>query len=349
MRNIFKNLMSPRAKSFGRALGRRARRYILTAEKLTVGVTDFGAAITDIIVPGRDGKPVNAVLGYDDASGYEKGTSSLGATVGRYAGRIGGARFTLEGREYLLEKNDGENHLHGSFGKRFFKAERIENGVRFTLLSPDTDEGFPGELRLFVTYEAEGGTLRVTYEAETDRDTVLNITNHSYFNLSGEGNCADHVLTVFADGTAEVGNGLIPTGRLLPVHGTPLDFTAPRRLKETIEDAELSATRGLDHSFIVRGEPGTLRSAARLTSPKTGVSLLCRTTQPTVHVYTAGFLDMDAAQRLRGGAKAEKNGGVCLETQHLPDSPNRPEFPSVLLKAGERFREVTEYVFGTEG
>ena len=332
-------MVSISEKSFGYALGREASLFTLSSGSLAVSLTDLGAAIVSVFARDKYGLARNVVLGYEGASGYASGTSSLGATVGRYAGRIGGSRFTLHGKEYLLSPNDGENHLHGGFPLRFFEAEKTENGVRFSLESPEGDEGFPGALALSVSYELDGSTLRIIWEAVSGADTHLNITNHAYFNLEGGGTAGEHLLSVNADAYAEVGAGLIPTGRLKLLAGSPLDFRAPDRLKRAIEDGRLSSTRGLDHSFILRGEAGKMREAARLFSEKTGILLICRTTQPTVHIYTAGFLYLDASGLF------PRWGGVCLETQHLPDSPNKPAFPPTLLRAGETFREETEYEF----
>ena len=325
-------------KSFGAVSGREAKLFVLDSGALSVGMLDYGCTLAFVRIPARDGETVNAVLGYPDAEGYSLGTSCIGATVGRFAGRIGGARFTLDGKEYLLERNDGENHLHGGFHKRFYDAVRIENGVRFTLVSPDMDEGFPGELAFTVSVTLEGSVLRFEYEAASSRDTVINITNHSYFNLEGGGDVRGHILRVNAESFAELGPGMIPTGRLLPVSGTALDFTSPRAIGDISSCEELSLPGGLDHSFALENG-GALAECARLYSEKTGVGLVCRTTQPCVHIYTGNFVQLD------GAAAFPKNGGVCLETQHFPDSPNRPEFPAAHLRAGERFREVTEYEF----
>lgn len=330
---------------FGKINGRAAKLYTIAGESLAVSVTDFGAAITDIAAAGKNG-PVHAALGYPSAEGYLKGASCVGATVGRYAGRIGGAAFSLNGKRYELAKNDGENHLHGGFSKRFWDAEPIENGVIMTLLSPDGDEGFPGGLEVSARFEVIKNTLRVTYSARAKGDTVVNLTNHSYFDLNGRGSAANHELTVNADEFAELGPGNIPTGRLLPVCGTALDFSRPRRLSDAIDDPRLAVTRGLDHSFLIPG--GGLREAARLYSPESGVTLVCLTSAPTVHIYTAGFLHIDGGGVFANGETPASHAGVCLETQFLPDSPNKPGFPSTLLRAGETRTVVTEYVFITE-
>lgn len=334
MTNIFE-------KSFGKVSGREARLFVLDSGSLRVGLTDFGCTTAFIITGDRSGNEVNAVLGYGDARGYALGSSYVGAVVGRYAGRIGRARFTLNGRLYELERNDGENHLHGGFSKRFWDAEQVESGIRFTLVSPDMDEGFPGELRVSVTAEVIGGTLRFTYEAETESDTHINLTNHSYFNLNGGGSVNDHLLCVNANRFAQADPALIPTGEFRSVHGTPLDFTRERPLSAAIRSPFLRASRGLDHSFITDRPCGPygLADAARVSSPASGITLTCRTTQPSVHIYTAGFVNKDAYGRF------PVNGAVCLETQHLPDSPNKPEFPGTLLKKGDVFREITEYSF----
>lgn len=308
------------------------RLFKLGSGELSLEVTDLGAALVRLSFRGRP-----AVLGYDEPSLYAKGQSALGATVGRYAGRIGGARFSLDGSEYVLEKNDGENHLHGGFGKKLWRAEQLDNSVRFTLISPAGEEGFPGDVAVSAEYRLEGPVLRLVYRAFSSAPTPINLTNHTYFNLEGAGSVGDHTLTVNAPLYAETDGDLIPTGRFIETAGSALDLSSPRRLSELISEPSLARTRGLDHSFIV---PGCgLRFAARLVSIKAGFGMDCFTTRPTVHVYTGGFLDSDPA------AVFPQNGGVCLETQHLPDSPNRPEFPSAVLRPGEVFSAVTEYRF----
>lgn len=325
---------------FGRTSLGAAHTWALSTPFLTARVTDLGASLVSLRVRTPAGRLKNTVLGYKNAALYEKGTSTVGATVGRYAGRIGGAAFTLDGKEYALEKNDGENHLHGGFMKSLWHAEAGEGRVRFALSSPDGDEGFPGALRVFCTYEAEGRTLRIVYEAEADAPTVLNLTNHSYFSLGGS--AEEELLSVNAELYAELGPGSIPTGRLLPVSGTVFDLREPKRIGSFVDSPELSETSGLDHSFIInRSAPG-LACAARLYDPETGLTLVCRTTRPTVHIYTANFLHLDAA------GSFPRHGAVCMETQHLPDSPNKPDFPSTVLRPGEEYREETEYEFLTQ-
>lgn len=332
---------------FGFVNGRQATLYTLRSDEACVSICDLGCTLTGFTVSDRRGRPTDIVRSYADAADYEEGSSSLGATVGRYAGRIGGARFSLGDKEFLLEKNDGENHLHGGFGKRFWSVEQIDDKLRFTLLSPDMDEGFPGELSVSVTAELSGRRLRLTYEAVCDAPTVLNLTNHAYFNLAGSGDSLGLYLRVRSDRYAELGSGMIPTGRLLPVAGTTLDFTSEKRIGDVVYDGSLAKTCGLDHSFALENN-GELREAAELFCPETGLRLICRTTQPTVHIYTANFLHLDSVGVDKNGERLSRYGAVCLETQHFPDSPNRPEFPSTALRPGERFREVTEYEAETE-
>ena len=326
---------------FGAVNGRRARLFTLSSECISVSVTDFGAAITNITVPDRNGEKVNAVLCCPSAEGYASGTSCIGACVGRFAGRIAGARFTLEGREYRLPQNDGENHLHGVFPKRFFDAEPVENGVKMRLLSPAGEDGFPGELRICVTYRLEGAALTVEYRAETDSITPLNITNHSYFNLNGSGTVKDHIIRVNADSFLELGPGMIPTGRILPVKGTALDLTDNKRIGCVLCSNELDMTGGVDHSFPLENG-GELKEAASLFSPDSGIGMRVFTTQPALHVYTGNFVHLDASGLFL------RHGGVCFETQSFPNSPNEPSFPSAVLRKGETFRETTVFLFETE-
>ena len=328
-------------KSFGSAFGREARLFTVSDGDISASFTDLGAALVSLRFCGRE-----TVLGYGSAEGYALGSSSLGATVGRYAGRIENARFTLGGREYRLPANDGPNHLHGCFAKRFFDVEASRDGLIFRLESPDGEDGFPGRLSLCVRAGLEGSSLRLAYEARTDSETVLNITNHSYFNLNGGGTVHGHRLRLFSDRFAEVREGLIPTGRLVPTSETVFDFTEERPLSGVLSSEEVKTTRGLDHSFYLPGEG--LKRAAELYSPDTGVRMTVLTTQPTVHVYTAGFLDLDEAGLPVNGAPAARHGGVCLETQHFPNSPNIKEFPGTELGKGDVYSEETIFSFCQE-
>ena len=322
--------------AFGSAQGRAAHICTLKSGGFGASFCDLGCTLVSFTEPG--GRDI--VLGYGRAEDYLAGSSCLGATVGRYAGRIGGAGFTLGGARYELERNDGPNHLHGGFPKRFFKVRGARGGLIFTLVSPDGDEAFPGELTLRVLVTLTGGRLRMEYRASADAPTPVNITNHSYFNLGGA-TVGGHLLRVCSDEYLETGEGLIPTGRRLKTAGTPLDHAEPTALSAAISSPLLKGTRGLDHSFPLPGEG--LREAARLCCPESGLGLVCRTTQPTIHVYTAGFLHLDSVGVGKNGAPLVSHGGVCLEAQHAPNSPNIPAFPSTVLAPGRELREIVEY------
>ncbi|MBO4385148.1 MAG: galactose mutarotase [Clostridia bacterium] len=327
---------------FGSVNGRRARLFTLSNGVISASFTDFGASLVSLLAPEKDGSRTETVLGYDRAEGYENGSCYIGATVGRFAGRIGGAAFTLDGTEYRLPKNDGENHLHGGFSKRFFDAEITGEELVFSLESPDGDEGFPGNLTLRVAVSLDGASLVIRYEAETDKRTAVNFTNHAYFDLDPEKKgIGKHTLKVYSDAFAETDPALIPTGRILPVSGSPADLSDGRLLSEIVSDGRLFATRGLDHSFILKGEG--MKIAAELVFPATGLAVACFTTLPAIHVYTGGFLDGDAGPVLRGGIKQKRHLGVALETERLPDSPNKPDFPETALAPGEKYSETTVY------
>lgn len=301
-------------------------------------ILPFGATLQSLFVPNREGKMCDVVLGYDSLSEYEERDGYLGAVVGRYANRIGGAAFHLNGRDYPLYANDGENHLHGGrqgFSHRLWTVEeREKDRVVFTLFSPDGDEGYPGNLRVKVTYALEGMSLRIRYEAQSDADTLCNLTNHSYFNLRGCGSVAEQKLMLFADGYTPVDAGLIPTGEIAPVEGTALDFRALRPIGS-----------GYDHNFVLRGTAGIRCPAARAYCAESGITMTVSTTMPGLQLYTAGFLTQRPG---KGGCTYRPGDGFCLETQFFPDSPNQPGFPSALLRAGEEYRQETIFEFGVE-
>ncbi|MGU3466798.1 aldose epimerase family protein [Methylobacterium sp. C33D] len=341
------------AEPFGTtADGRPVGRHTLCRGSLRVAVIEYGAAVTAIEVPDRAGRPANVVLGLDTLAGYETVSPSFGAIVGRYANRIAGGRFSLDGHSYRLPVNEAPNTLHGgpeNFGKRLWRAERSD-AARLVLSrrSPDGEEGFPGNLDVRVTYSLpEDGVLRVDYAAVTDRPTVLNLTNHSYFNLAGEGagSVLGHVVQVEADAFAPTDATQIPTGALLPVAGTPFDFRAPRALEARIRagDPQLAYAKGYDHTFALRGPAGTLRPAATCVDPGSGRRLDVRTTQPALQLYSGNNLD----GRLIGpsGRIYRSGDGVCFETQGFPDAPNQPAFPSAVLRPGETFAAATEFRF----
>ena len=337
--------------------GRRVTRYRLeNGNGMVVSVLDYGCTIQSVFVPDRSGRLADVVLGYDDIAGYEAGTVFFGAFVGRYANRIRKSEFELNGRMYRLEPNDGENHLHGNFSRELFSAELLPDGVVFRRTSPDGEEGFPGTLEVEVSYRlTESNALVLTYRAAADADTVLNLTNHSYFNLNGKGTVLGHKLSLFSDSFTEIGEGTIPTGRILPVEGTPFDFRTKRAIGERIDDdhPQIKLGNGYDHNYVLRdsgAEPmcdmdeGVYRFA-ELEGDESGIRMECFTTQPGVQFYTGNFVDTDAGGAGKGGVTYPRRGGVCFETQHYPCSPNFPQFPSAVLRPGEKYCQKTIYRF----
>jgi len=314
---------------------------------MTVRVLDYGGTVQSIVAPDRDGRPVDVALGYDDIRGYEAGTCWIGALVGRYANRIGNAAFTLNGWTYRLPKNDGENHLHGTFSRRVWEAEPRGDTLALRLVSPDGEEGFPGTLHVTALYTlTEDNALRLEYRAATDADTHINLTNHTYFNLAGHGDVQSHRLRLCASRFTEVGAGLLPTGRVLPVEGTALDFRAEKPIGAGLfaDEPQLVLCRGYDHNYILDKGPG-LCLCGEAWCEETGIGLAFSTTQPGVQLYTGNYVDEDAASFGRGGVRFSRYAGFCLESQHFPDSPNRPDFPPTLLRPGGEYREIAEYRF----
>ena len=336
--------------------GQAVELFTLTREGApTVAVTSHGAYIVSILAADREGRTVDVVLGYGDLAGYLGDTGYLGAVVGRYANRIAGGTFSLGGQHYTLARNNGPNALHGGpqgFHKKVWAA-RVVSGpdgdtLELSCVSPDGEEGYPGTLTATVVYSltADGG-LRLDYSATTDAPTVVNLTNHAYFNLAGEGSgdVLGHEMQLEADAFTPVDDTLIPTGELRPVEGTPFDFRTPVAIGARIDDPhpQLQVGGGYDHNFVVRGTPGELRLAARVYEPGSGRVLEVLATNPGVQVYTGNFLDGSIAGK--SGRAYEKRGGFCLETQHFPDSPNQPGFPSTVLRPGETYRSTTVYRF----
>ena len=335
--------------------GREAHLFTLTNKsRMQVAITDFGATVVSIKVPDRTGKLGDVVLGYDSAEGYENGTAYIGATAGRYANRIAGAKFSLDGKEFTLPKNDHENHLHGSFNKVLWEEEPGPNkkspSIRLHYLSKEGEDGYPGNLSVNVSFTlTDSNELRIAYAATTDRKTVLNLTNHSYFNLSESGNVLDYQLTLHASRFTPVDAALIPTGEFRNVASTPFDFRESTAIGKRIDqdDEQLKLGHGYDHNWVLDGgvakEP---RLAATLYDPKSGRVLEVLTTQPGIQVYTANFLDSSVHGKY--GRTYERRGAVCLETQHFPDSPNHPDFPTTTLEPGKEFHSVTIYKFSTK-
>ena len=319
-----------------------------------VKAISFGAIITSIRVPDRSGAIAEIVLGFDTVDGYLKPHPYFGALVGRYGNRIARAAFTLDGQTYRLAANNGPNHLHGGvrgFDKYTWAAEVLPNatGVTFTRTSADGEEGYPGRLNVRVSYIlSDANELSIEYQATTDKATPVNLTQHTYFNLAGHdaGTILDHEVMIAADRFTPVDATLIPTGELAPVDGTPMDFRKPVRVGARIDAAspQLKFGIGYDHNWVVNGAPGTLRPAARVVEPKSGRTLEVSTTEPGVQFYTGNFLD--GSVKGKGGAVYHHRNGLCLETQHFPDSPNQPAFPSTILRPGSTYQSKTVWKFG---
>ena len=315
--------------------------FRITDGLCSADILPYGATLRALRVPGRDGKPVDVVLGYDSEEEYRANDAFLGALVGRYANRIGGAKFTLNGVEYTTCPNEGPNTLHGGregFDKKTWAVTpRGEHSVVCVLDSPDGEEGFPGHLHVEVTYTLKDGALTIEYEAVSDRDTVVNLTNHAYFNLAGEGTVEDHVITLRASRFTPVDAALIPTGELGDVTGTALDLRRPTVLGERFPLPELAATNGFDHNFVLDAP-----QFAAVTCPRTGITMTVSTDLEGSQLYTSGAL---TPRKGKGGAVYGVHSGLCLETQHFPDAVNKPAFPSPILRAGEKFHSVTTYAF----
>jgi aldose 1-epimerase len=332
---------------------------LVNARGTAVRAITLGAIITNILVRDRDGKLDDVVLGMPDVEGYLTKSPYFGAVAGRYANRIARGRFTLDGTTYTLATNNGPNHLHGGlvgFDKRIWAGRAVQRvqtdsgvGVAFSLTSADGDQGYPGELRVTARYLlTDDDRIIIDYRAVTSKPTVVNLTQHSYFNLAGakRGDILANVLTVDADRYVPVDATLIPTGELAPVEGTPFDFRTPMAVGARIDanDEQLRRAGGYDHSFVIRRSRPGLAHAAQVFEPLTGRTLDVWTTEPAVQVYTGNFLDGTVAGK--GGRRYAHRGAICLETTHFPDTPNHPSFPSATLRPGEVFTSRTIYGFG---
>ena len=327
------------------------------ASGMEAGIINLGGIVVSLKVPGRGGQIADVVLGFDKLADYEKPNPYFGAIVGRYGNRIAKGRFTLNGVEYKLAVNDGENSLHGGihgFNHAVWQAREVPGGdpaVELTYFSKDLEEGYPGNLTVKVTYTLTAANeLRIDYSATTDKDTVANVTNHSYFNLAGQGqgDILGDVLTIYASKFTPVDAGLIPTGELKSVAGTPFDFRQPTVIGARIDndDEQLKRGKGYDHNWVVDGTPGTLRPAARVSDPGSGRVLEVLTTEPGVQFYTGNFLDGTSTGK--SGKVYQRRYGFCLETQHFPDSPNHPDFPTTVVKAGAEYKSATVFRFSVE-
>jgi aldose 1-epimerase len=333
--------------------GKKVHLYTLAAGELSFSITDLGATWTSLIVPSRLGRKDDVLLGASSFAGYSSGRGALGITVGRFANRISGASFVLDGRTFKLEKNDGDHSLHGGrrgYDKVLWKAEAYKEKdgiyVRFEYESPDGDSGFPGRLRAAVTYGlTKSNEIIACYRAKADERTPVNLTNHAYFNLAGEGtgSILDHELTLHSSAFLETDKDLIPSGRILPAEGSPCDFRSPKPIGKDLDAAlRAGAPGGYDHCFVVDGEAGKLRPCAEVFEGTRGRTMKILTTQPGVQFYTGNFLKEVPG---KAGAIYNRHDGFCLETQHFPDSPNRPEFPDAVFGPARDYHEKAVFAF----
>lgn len=303
-------------------------------------LTNYGAIIVSVKVPDRAATLANVTLGYPSLDGYLERHPYFGSTVGRFCNRIADGKFTLDGKTYTLVINNGPNHLHGGavgFDKFLWSSELIDDGIRFAMVNPDGHEGYPGNLKVTAEYTwNDASELAYKFEATTDAPTVLNLTNHAYWNLAGEhsGDIFDHEVQLQCDKYCLVDDSLIPTGQLASVDGTPLDFRQARKLGERVD--QLPATKGYDHCYVVNGSAGSLRTCGVAHDPSSGRTMEVLTTQPGMQLYTGNHL----------GGGYQPHSGFCFETQHFPDSPNKPQFPTTRLDPGQTFSETTVHRFG---
>jgi aldose 1-epimerase len=343
---------------FGRtADGQTVEIYTLTnSNGVEARIMTYGGTVVSIKVPDRNGQFGDVVLGYDDLQGYLTNNPYLGAIAGRYANRIAKARFSLDGQQYFLPKNDGENTLHGgdlSFGKVVWLGQEASSkagsGVTLRYLSKNGEEGFPGDMTITVMYTlTDKDELRIDYAASTDKATVVNLTNHCYFNLAGKGDILGHELMINADKFTPVGPGLIPTGEIRSVKGTPMDFATPTAIGARIDDPydQLKLGHGYDHNWVLNSGGGRLALAASVYEPRSGRVMEVYTTEPGLQFYTGNFLD--GSIKGKNGDVYDRRDGFCLETQHFPDSPNEPRFPSTVLRPGHTYRSTTIFKFGVK-
>jgi aldose 1-epimerase len=343
--------------SFGKTEdGQQVDLYILTNKNgMEAAITNYGGTVISLMVPDRNGKRDDVVLGYDTLDGYATGKAYIGATVGRYANPIAHATFSLDGITYTLARNDGDNHLHGGFNKRVWTAKDVSSSagqaLELTYLSKDGEEGFPGNLPVKVVYTlTDKNELKIDYSATTDKDTVLNLTNHAYFNLAGQGNgdiLQQHIM-IQADRFTPIDQFSIPTGELRSVKGTPFDFTTATVIGARIDqdDQQLKMGKGYDHNWVLNNPAaGSLFLAAQAYDSHSGRVLEVLTTEPGIQLYTGNFLD---GIHGKDGKVYDRRNAFCLETQHFPDSPNHPRFPTTELKPGQHFESTTVYKFSTK-
>ncbi|QJR81244.1 galactose mutarotase [Alteromonas pelagimontana] len=329
---------------------------LTNANGVEVDVISYGGIITRLVTPDKNGKSGNIVLGMDNLEDYVSSNPYFGAIIGRYGNRIANGKFTLNGTEYQLATNDGDNHLHGGvqgFDKKIWQMHPFTTansaGVKLTLISPDGDQGYPGTLNTEVTYTlTNNNTLDMQFVATTDKPTIVNLTQHTYFNLAGKGDILEHQVQIHADAITPVDSGLIPTGELMPVQGTPFDFRQPQAIGKAInaDNVQLERAKGYDHNYILKDEVnGELVEAANVYDPASGRTLTVYTVEPAVQFYSGNFLDGSTSQEYRDHGM---RSAFCLEPQHNPDSPNQPNFASTRLLPGEIYSTQIVYEFGAK-
>lgn len=337
--------------SWGQTDGKAVNLYTLTNKNgVQVKITNYGGIVTSWMVPDKNGKQSSIVVGYDSLQGYLQKPPYFGALIGRYGNRIGNARFTLDGKTYTLAANDGKNHLHGGnkgYDKVVWDATFADSTPALTLnyLSKDGEEGYPGNLKVTVTYTlTDDNELSIDYSAETDKATPVNLTNHCYFNLSGDvkNTILDHSLQIAADNYTPVDATLIPTGEIKAVKGTPFDFTQPTKIGARIDQVQ----GGYDHNFVLNRQDSSLQLVATLSDSISGRKMEVYTVEPGLQFYSGNFLD--GTLKLADGTPINKHTALCLETQHYPDSPNKPKFPSTILQPGQKYHTVTKYKVSVE-
>jgi aldose 1-epimerase len=336
---------------WGETDGKKVFLYTLTNKKgVQVKITNYGGTVTSFVTPTKSGASTSIVVGFEDLSAYLPRLPYFGATVGRYGNRIAKGKFTLDGKTYKLATNNGPNALHGGlkgFDKVVWDAAPLDNAnpsLTLHYVSKDGEEGYPGNLKVSVSFTlSDDDELTIDYNAETDKATPVNLTNHSYWNLTGDlkNTILNHTLKIDADKYTPVDTTLIPTGELAPVKGTPFDFTEPHVIGERISSVPGAAPGGYDHNWVLNHKMGTMDKVAELSEPTTGRKLEVYTTEPGLQFYSGNFLDGTIKTSL--GTPIQKHAALCLETQHFPDSPNRPNFPSTILKPGEKYHTTTKY------
>jgi aldose 1-epimerase len=348
----------PPAKNFQSTIdGKQTNLYVLKNGNMQVAITNYGARIVGILVPDKTGKVTDVCVGYDALRPYtEGGDTYFGAIVGRYGNRIAKGKFKLNGKEYTLATNNGANHLHGGnkgFSRVVWDAQQQNDSTLvLNYVSKDGEEGYPGNLTVKVTYTAlNNDQIKIDYKATTDKPTVLNLTNHTYFNLNGEGSGTvnDHSFMINASKYTPVDSTLIPIGKLEPVKGTPFDFTTPKSLSATVDDSsnqQIKFGHGYDHNFVLDTKGDIHSKAAEVAGEQSGIVMDVYTSQPGLQFYGGNF--MSGSHSIKGGKKDDRRTAFCMETQHYPDSPNQPNFPSTELKPGQQYSSTTIYAFSVK-